>query len=154
MKKLIVYYSRTGNTKKVAEELANKLGSKTIEIVDEKDRSGGIGWLGAGKDAFKNKLTNIKPISEDISKYDLIIVGTPIWAGKMTPALRTFIKNHKDKIKNYAIFTTAGGSSSEPLFAEIKELIGMESKMNMLFLSKEIKNDFSQKINDFCRGVK
>jgi flavodoxin len=150
MNKLIVYYSRTGNTKKVAEELANKSGSKIAELIDEKNRSGGIGWLGAGRDALKNKLTSIKPLVEDISKYDLIIFGTPVWAGKMTPALRTFIQNYKDKIKNYAIFTTAGSSSSEPLFVEIKELIGKESKKNISFLSKEIKKDFSQKINEFC----
>jgi len=154
MKKLIVYYSRTGNTKKVAEELANKLDSEAIEIIDEKDRSGGIGWIGAGKDALKKNFTTIKPILKDISKYDLIIIGTPIWAGKMTPALRTFIKNYKEKIKNYAVFTTAGSSSSESLFIEIKKLMGMESKINSAFLSKEIKNNLSQKINEFCSRIK
>jgi hypothetical protein len=50
MKALVVYYSRTGNTEKVALELANELNADIERIIDTKDRSGAIGYLVAGKE--------------------------------------------------------------------------------------------------------
>jgi len=48
MKTLVAYYSRTGNTKKVAVEIAKNLKADIDEIIDKKDRSGMIGWIIGG----------------------------------------------------------------------------------------------------------
>ena len=60
MKSLVIFYSRTGNTKKVAENIANDLNCDIEEIFDTKNRAGSIGWLSAGKDANTKKLTTLK----------------------------------------------------------------------------------------------
>ena len=77
MKTLIVYYSRTGRTKKIAEEIHKVLGGDIEEIQDMKPRSGIIGWLGAGKDARSKTLTTLKPVEKNPSQYDLIVIGSP-----------------------------------------------------------------------------
>ena len=59
MKILVVYYSRTGNTKFVAEEITAELNADMEEIVDLKSRGGKMGWLSASRDATGNRQTNI-----------------------------------------------------------------------------------------------
>jgi flavodoxin len=57
MKILIVYYSRTGRTKKIAEKIQYRLNADIDEISDTKNRAGILGWLSAGRDAGSRRLT-------------------------------------------------------------------------------------------------
>jgi menaquinone-dependent protoporphyrinogen IX oxidase len=80
MKILVVFYSRTDNTRKTAEEIASVLECDMEEIIDTKNRSGALGYIKSGKDASRRKLTVLKEIINDPSQYDLLIIGTPLWA--------------------------------------------------------------------------
>src|SRR3989338_8550287 len=104
MKALIVYYSRTGTTKKVAEELADRLKADKEEIIDKKNRKGPIGYMIAGKDAMRKKLTKINELKKNPENYDLLVIGTPIWAFTMVPAIRTFLIKIKNYNKKIALF--------------------------------------------------
>ena len=77
MKALVVFYSRTGATKQVAEALAESLNCDSEELIDTKKRGGPLGFLSAGKDAKAKKLTKLKDIKRDPALYDLVILGTP-----------------------------------------------------------------------------
>jgi flavodoxin len=106
MKILVVSYSRSGNTKKIAEQIAKKLDADFDEVIDMKDRHRKIiGWLIAGKDAMAKEKTEIK-YKKDPTEYDLVIVGTPIWAWTMTPAIRTYLT--ENKFSEVAFFCTYG----------------------------------------------
>jgi flavodoxin len=108
MKSLVVYYSRTGKTKLVAEAIAAELGSDIEEIIDLKNRDGKIGWMGATRDASSEKETQIAPPKKVPSDYDLIIIGTPVWAFNLTPAIRTYLKKNDLTGKKVALFFTLG----------------------------------------------
>ena len=58
MKNLVVYYSRTGRTKKIAKEIQERLNADIEEIHDVKNREGILGWLSAGRDAGTKKTTS------------------------------------------------------------------------------------------------
>ena len=82
MKVLVVYYSRTDTTRKVAKALANRLACDVEEVVDTVDRHGLRGRLRAGRDATMNRLTTIQDVLYDPSQYDLVIdTGTFAIAG-------------------------------------------------------------------------
>jgi flavodoxin len=108
MKSLVVYYSRTGKTKFVAETIAAELGSEIEEIVDLKSREGKMGWMSATRDASSEKETQIAPTKKIPSDYDLLIIGTPVWAFNLTPAIRTYIKKNDLSGKKIALFFTLG----------------------------------------------
>jgi flavodoxin len=74
MKTLVVFYSRTGNTRKVGKEMTKHLKADIDEIVDKKRRCGILGWLGSGKDALRKKLTEIE-YQKKPENYDMVIVG-------------------------------------------------------------------------------
>ncbi len=88
MKTLVVYYSRTGTTKKAAEIAAKELNADMEEIVDEIKRKGILGYIKSGSHALRKKLTKIEKLEKDAKDYDLIIIGSPVWANNMPPAIR------------------------------------------------------------------
>ena len=74
MKILVVYYSRTGNTRKVAEEIENTLNCDIEEIIDTKNRSGLLNYITSGFQASRKKLTTLENIKNDpaIMIYSLL----------------------------------------------------------------------------------
>jgi flavodoxin len=152
MKSLVIFYSRSGNTRIIAHAIADSSKSDIEEIIDKKKRLGRFGFLSAGKDATFRKLTKIDDVKNDPLKYDLIILGTPVWNGKMAPAIRTYIKEFKDKIKKVAFFVTADGSV-RGTFNDLIETIEKEPVAKLEVLKDEIKNDaFNTKIEEFLKS--
>ena len=93
MKILCVYYSRTGNTEKLMEEIAGELGCEKVRLSDGVDRSGLLGWLRSGMQAMARHVPQVdKPETElPLGEYDLVIIGTPVWAGRCSaPSWRSW----------------------------------------------------------------
>lgn len=113
MKSIVLYYSRTGKTAIVAKAIADKLSSEIVEVKDLKGRKGFIGYIKAALDARGMKTTTIEPSTVNTTDYDLICLGTPIWAGKPAPAINTIIKNEEIRGKDIILFVTLGGNRYE-----------------------------------------
>jgi len=151
---LVVYYSRTGYTKKVAEEIAAVMGCDIEEIIDTKDRSGIFGYIGSGRDAMKKNLTVIKAIRNDPANYDTIIIGTPVWAGLMSAPVRTYIVQNKGKLKNAAFFCTMGGRGDKKTFADMEAASGKKPFATLTVLDKEIKDgSYKAKVVEFVKSL-
>lgn len=154
MKTLVTYYSRTGTTRKVGEEIAKKLGAEIEEIKDTVDRSGAKGYLISGRDAMKRRLTKLEPAKSDLSEFDLVIIGTPIWGWNMSVPVRTFIIENKDKFKNVAFFCTMGGSGNERAFSEMEKIIGKKPKVTLALKTIEVvKDSFLEKVQKFISDL-
>jgi flavodoxin len=140
MKTLVVYYSRTGNTKMIAESLAESLNCDIEEIQDTEKRSGIIGYIKSGYETSRDKLPKIKEPKYDPSQYDLLIVGTPVWAGKMSVPLKSYLKMNKDKIPSLACFCTAGRSGIDNTLNGIGEYVNVSPLASFGLNSSEIKS--------------
>jgi flavodoxin len=155
---LVVYYSLTGRTEKVAEEIVSKLKSDVEKIIDKKKRKGLFGFLLAGRDAFRERLTEIEKPLKDPSRYDLVILGTPVWAGKMTPALRTYLNLFKGSFKKLAFFTTSGGGNYGKISEKVAEITGIKPMSYAGFSKKELhqknKKLFEEKLSAFLKELK
>ncbi|MDD5066944.1 MAG: flavodoxin domain-containing protein [bacterium] len=156
MKSLVVFYSRTGRTRKIAERIASRLQSEKEEIIDRKKRRGFVAWFVAGADAVRKKLTEIEGIKKDPSSFDVVILGTPVWGDSMVPALRTYITQFRDKIKRVAFFYCSGGTEgSQKIFPDMEELTGRKPVATVHFGVSEIgKKDFPDKIKKFSDDVR
>jgi flavodoxin len=120
---LVVYYSRDGHTKEVAEKIARELGAETEELIDTVNRNGILGTTRAGKDALAKNLTLIHPIQSDLSLYDRIIVGSPAWFSTMTPAVRTFLSENDLRAKECAFFATCHKVGADKVVSEMSRLV-------------------------------
>lgn len=107
MNTCVVYYSKNGNTKVAAEYLANKLDAKAIELIDKTKYKGVIGFLKGGMKASQNKASVLDcSVYEEISKFERVVLATPVWAGKTTPAINSVIQNSDLTGKQVYVMTT------------------------------------------------
>jgi flavodoxin len=148
MKHIVIYYSHSGITKIVATKIAQILNCEIEEIIDYKNHQGIIGWFVAGKDAVMKNLTKINTIKKDISLYDNIIIGTPVWAGNVTPAIRTFVTNYYPKFKKVTFFCTMGGAGSNRVFKELELLCHQKPVLTLAIKRAEVfSGEYVNKIN-------
>jgi len=154
-KTLVVFYSRTGTTKKVGEMIAQKLNADVEEIKDTVNRSGAKGYLISGRDSLKKGLTKLEPVKYNPASYDLVIIGTPIWAWSMSAPVRTYLTEQKDNLKNNsAFFCTMGGSGNEKAFSEMENIIGRKPKSTLALKTLEVvKNNFGEKLESFIKEL-
>jgi len=136
MKTLVVFYSRSGTTKRVAQEVAKALNADIDELIDKKSRKGILGFLRAGYDATRGKTTEIE-FEKDPYDYDLVIVGTPIWNGRVTPAIRTYLLWNREKIKNAAFFSTCAGRPGK-CPEQMEELWGKKPILRKVLIRKRL----------------
>ena len=153
MKTLIVYYSRSGHTKTIADELVKRLSADSEEIHETKSRTGIIGYLRAGKDATFKKATPIESCAIDPSGYDLVIIGTPVWAFTMAGGVRTWLTEHGKKLKQVAFFATMGGSGDKRTFVHMEDLCGQAPIATTTFIDKKIdKGEYQEQLDAFVAG--
>jgi len=152
MKVLIAYYSRTGNTRKVAEKLWNKLGCDLIKVTDGINRKGLWGYFTAGREAIASETTEIDEI-RDVDKYDMVIIGTPIWAYSMSSPIRSFLDKYKKHLRKVAFFCTMGSLGSVETFLEMERMCGKKPVATLEFTSGNVKkNKFN--VNPFLKKLK
>lgn len=118
-KALVVFYSRTGFTKRVAEALAKELGADVEQLVDTRNRAGVLGYLRSGFEGTLRRLTALKPLSKNPAAYELVVVGTPVWNGSVSSPVRTFLLQDKAALNRMAFFCTYGGSGNERTFRQM-----------------------------------
>lgn len=151
---IVVCYTRTGTTKKVADAIAEYLKCEIEELVDTKNRKGIFGWLGAGRDAMREKLTVINDIKHNPAAYDMVIMGTPNWGSNLVPAVRTYLTQNKENLKNVAFFCTTDGSG-EKVLKNLEILVGRKPVFSLGLISKEVKKgEYTQKLKEVLDNIK
>ncbi len=139
MAKLIVYYSLEGNTEYIANTIAEKTGAALLKLVPKKayKDKGFAKFVWGGKSALMAERPELEPYTVDLSLYDEVIIGFPVWASTITPAIRTFVMENVDTLKEKTIsaFACQSGSGAEKAFGKLQELIGnAEYKATAIFI--------------------
>ena len=107
---LCIYYSRTGSTRGAMEKVARTLGAELVELRDGVNRSGFSGWLRCGMDAMRRTCPPVeKPETKrPLSDYRLVIIGSPVWAGRCSSVARSFLKQYGKELQNAAYVLLRG----------------------------------------------
>ncbi len=152
MNSLVVYYSRTGKTKFVAEKVAFELKADIEEVVDLKNRDGWFGFLKAGFDATLGRETKIGEIEKSPRDFDLIVVGTPVWNSRPSSAIRTYLKRNNLSENKVAIFCTNESMGKEKALERTKTLMSNGNVIGELVVSKALENreENERKISGWC----
>lgn len=140
MKSLVVYYSRTSITKKLAEDIAGKLNCDIEEIIPKVNYQGKIGYARGGKDAMMEKIINLEDLKFNPNDYDVVYLGAPVWAGKAANPLISYLKQNEGKFKNVKFFATAGSSGFESAFGQM-EKYSIKPLKTLALTTKEVKKN-------------
>lgn len=125
MSTLVVYFSFNGNTKMIAEKIAETLNADTIELETSKKypTEGFRKFFWGGKSVIFGEEPELTNERIDLSRYDTIIIGTPVWAGSFAPPMKSFLSQYQISGKQIALFASHGGGGAEKCFAKLKKAL-------------------------------
>lgn len=156
-KVLVVYYSRTGNTKKVAEEIARLLDGDLKEIRSAVAYPEGFfGFTKALYHSISKKNIGIESSFSGFEKYDLVVVGGPMWAGSVSSPMRRFLNLYSGQMKNIAYFFTQGGHTNPDKMAqEVQSVVGKKLISILSISAMDFRTEsFRKKAKKFCEELK
>lgn len=125
MKKLVIYYSLEGHTKLIADIIAKQVGADTIALQPKKEYAtkGFQKFLWGGKSVvFKEKPTLLNDFP-DMSVYDTIYIGTPVWASTYAPPILSFMSEQKLQGKAIYLFACHGGGGATKCFKKFTKAL-------------------------------
>lgn len=160
MKTIIVYYSLTGNTDYVAKKIKENLSADLLRLIPVKEYpdSGFKKFFWSGKSAVMKESPKLEKYEINLDKYDLVILGSPVWASNYTSPIRTFINSNKEILskKEIAVFLCfSGGGADKTLLKLEKDLTRKNLNSLVLIDPKEKqKREKDDKINEFCNLLK
>ncbi|SON56339.1 flavodoxin [Hartmannibacter diazotrophicus] len=137
---LVVYFSRTGNTRKVALAVAESCAAEIEEIREPGERNGLWGWFRSGREAWQRKLAEIEPAEKNPADYGLVIMGTPVWAGTMSSPMRAYLAHYGTRLKRVALFCTLGGAGADKAMADMAAMCSSTPAAKLAILEAELKS--------------
>lgn len=151
---LVVYYSRTGITQEVAQRIAAGCACDVEPIRDTRPRDGVGGYLRSCYDALARKTPPIAPTARNPADYELVILGAPVWMGRLGAPMRSYLRAHAGRLPQVAAFCTMGGSGGDRALDEIAALCGKPLVARMALADREIKAERDRdKIGQFTRSA-
>ena len=124
MTTLVTYYSLTGHTATVADAIAARLGAETDPIVEQRARRGLPGIAAGAVNALLGRASAIAAPARDPSEFDLVILGTPVWAAAQAPAVNAYIDRHRAALDRVAFFSTQGKFGAAATLARMERRLG------------------------------
>ncbi|MEN6343526.1 MAG: NAD(P)H-dependent oxidoreductase [Methanospirillum sp.] len=117
MRVAIIYHSLSGNTRRVAALLAARLAGTAeadlVEVHDQRQYSTLTAYASGAPRAMRGEVAEIEPAEIDVAGYDVIVLGTPVWALAPTPAARGAVAALRNaEGKEAAVYATSGGGPS------------------------------------------
>jgi flavodoxin len=152
---LVVYYSLSGNTARVAKDLAKFLDADVESVRDTEHGVGFMGYLKAAINAARGVPARIGPLSRSPRDYALTIVGTPVWVGRMTPAIRAWLQRCRPELGRVAFFVTSGNTDAEKVVPAMEQIAGHGGIAFTGFNAKELadQNRYDTKLRGFVESL-
>ncbi len=155
-KVLVVFYSLTGNTKFVAETIKDTINADLLEIkpIKEYKSEGMSKYVWGGMQAVMSSKPKLETIDIDLSLYDLIFLGTPIWAWNISPPMRSFLKKFSLNEKEVAIWMCSAGKTTETFkkFKNLLKNVNVVGQMNYIEPLRQDTEEIKQQIIKWAKS--
>jgi flavodoxin len=153
MKILVIYYSLSGNTQKVAEAIAGTLKADINQLKDRRSRTGLFGMFRTMYQVLFSRPGEIRFANTDPYQYDLLILGAPVWIMKLAPPMRSYILKEKDRFNQVAFFCTEGASGAPSAFKTMESLCGIKPAATLEVTKADIKSEqYLKKTHTFANN--
>ena len=130
-KVLVLYYSQTGNTKAVAEQIATRLGADIEEIVmvNPYDPDFQATIQRCMQEREEGVIPEIQPVAANVADYDVIFLGYPVWFGTYAPPVTKWLEGVDLSGKKVVPFCTFGSGGLE---SSVKDLTAAQPNAEIL----------------------
>jgi flavodoxin len=159
MKTIVVYFSLEGNSKYVADKISKYTGADVLSLDPLKEYPQGKAskYFWGGKSVMTGEKPKLVSYDFKANEYDVIIIGTPIWAGSFAPPIKTFLSENDLSNKKIAIYACHAGGGADKCFDKLKkELPNSEiiARLSLTNPGNRQKKENELKIEEFCNKAK
>ena len=142
---LCIYYTRTGRTRYAMQDIAKALDAELVEITDGQDRSGWRGYIRSGMEAMRRATRPLQPFptEKNLEEYKLVVVGTPIWAGRCSSVIRGLMKRRGLEMSRVGyILTRSGAKRFEEIYDQMDKYTAKPHLMGESLLVGDVGYEF------------
>jgi len=154
LKTAVIFYSYDGNCTFAAEQIAALLKADLVQIqtVDQKKRRGFVKILWGVSQIMSGRLPPLKPVNFDAASFDLIILGTPVWASSPAPAMKAFLSQTKFSGKKTALFMCHAGGMGDAM-DKFKSMLKDNDIVSQIDFNSPLKNqeNVKQQIEEWVK---
>lgn len=148
-KVLVIFFSRTGTTRRLAEHIARATSGDLEELREERSRAGLLGWLRSGYEGTYRRSANVLPIQRYLRDYDLIFVGSPTWNRGLASPVRGFLEEHAGELAGVALFATCKGEGATEVNAQMAAILTRPPLATLAMLEGVVKKGPAVEVGEF-----
>jgi len=141
---LVVSYSLTGNTRQIAEAIASARDADLEAIEDSFERDTGPGRFRSAAEGLLGLRSSITPPKRYVSEYDLVVVGTPIWAARLSSPVRSYLNQQRGSLRRVAFFCTMGGIGGKWAFYDMAKICGQRPMARLIIREKQLNTSVAE----------
>lgn len=152
---LIVSYSNTGTSRRVAELLSGKFQWPRGEVREARSRAGAAGVLRCVMDSLLRRHPAIRYEGPDPRGFDTVVLIAPIWLYRLAGPMRSFVRDHARGLKRVAVVSVMGGQGATNAFAEIDRILGRPPILSTSFTARAVDDgSYSSALEVFGSAVR
>ena len=113
-------------------------------------------FLFGGKSAVMAETPPLQPYEARLDRFDLVILGFPVWAGNLTPPIRTFLKENDLSGRRVAAFACQSGAGAEKAFGRLRACLGrkaLDAEMVLIDPLSRPDRENERRIETFCKAL-
>lgn len=137
---LVVVYSYTGVSRRLAQLLCAQQGWTLAEVLDERPRSGAGGYLRSVLDSVLRRQPPVRYQGPDPSGFSCVVLISPIWAYQLAGPMRSFVARWRKSLRDVAVLSTMGSRGAPNAVVEISELLGRAPVLAAAFTAREVED--------------
>lgn len=159
MKTSVVYFSLSGNSEYVAQEIHKEIGADLVKLETVKPYPTNVAalFLVGGRSALVGEKPELKPYQFNDKESEAVIFITPNWANVYVPAIRSFLAKHALKNKKVGVIICSKGGKAEKCIQKFEEALPQCEMVGTLGLIDPGKNKTDEdlaKIKALCKAFK
>lgn len=137
---LVVFFSRTGTTRRLAESIARATNADLEELREARPRLGVWGWLRSGYEGTYQRAAETLPLAHDLEEYDLVFVGSPTWSRSLSSPVRGFLERHRAELTHVALFATCAGRGADKVVQQMAALLTRPPLATLAMLASDVEH--------------
>lgn len=135
---LVVVYSYTGTSRRLAQLLCSQLGWPLGEIVEVRTRAGATGTLRCVADSLLRRRPLIRYAGPDPGDFEAVVLVSPIWAYRLAGPMRSFVADSRADLRRFAVASVMGSRGAPNAVAEVSDLLGRPPLLDAAFTAREV----------------
>ena len=150
---LVVFFSRTGSTRSVAEGIARATGADLEELREARSRLGILGWLRSGYEGTYRRSSEPLPLQRQLGGYDIVFVGSPTWSRSLSSPVRGFLEKYRTTLPRVALFATCAGRGADDVLTQMAALLDQPALAKLALLELDVKHGPAVQVGELVEST-